>query len=764
MTKGWHALRKPRAAKNKAFLKILLLVTTCTLTVVLVLSTILYHAAHQLITEQSIQMSMQSFQQIRSTFDLMRTTANSVATQVLLEETCSGLLLSVDEKAIDPIETYKAIRQMKLYTNVNESLDSIYIINRGIDKLYTSEVKGIYAHVADFYDKEFLDILDHYPAYQDRVLIKRTVQKSYENGFMRDHDVYTYIAANMYDGKQLQSAIAINISSAWLVENILASQPLQEGMMEIIDIAESSPLLQLNMLSAVPRDALKAPVQKMIQEGKNHCVFSYQGHPYFISHLFSPQIGWSFVKVVPWSSVFGLLDQLSRIMFIAVLFIALLGIGASLLCTGWIYRLYGLVESKYNQLADSKRENANPLQASFLNDFVLGIKQYPPTQLPALLTEYAVPLQAQELCTLVALKIDHFEQLKERYAEIDLHSIKYGLQNIFEEVFSASFRAVGIPDHQDYLLFIIANTKEPTGQETISEAFVRFCGTVNIFIDNNYNLVGTSRQVRVDQLYELWPDISYGLAQTFFYPSNTYVDCTQAHCEHSRTISPKQLKHGILEALRNADLRGAKQEYEQFTLFLLHACFEDYINLMTWLGFSIARVLGGYEKEQDHPDFFTEFLFRIKECEKKTEVDQLFVDVFTRVCAVIEAANSKTGAMGKMDKVQAYIREHYREPDLTLDHIANEFSLSTAYLGKIFKKLTALSIAEYINQCRLEDVVAQMAHSSRSIKELSESCGFSPGNYFYTYFKKRYGLTPQAYREKLASTQASQQNAANLEE
>ncbi|MEG0126883.1 MAG: hypothetical protein RR816_12475, partial [Clostridia bacterium] len=103
------------------------------------------------------------------TFDLMRTTANSVATQVLLEETCSGLLLSVDEKAIDPIETYKAIRQMKLYTNVNESLDSIYIINRGIDKLYTSEVKGIYAHVADFYDKEFLDILDHYPAYQDRV-------------------------------------------------------------------------------------------------------------------------------------------------------------------------------------------------------------------------------------------------------------------------------------------------------------------------------------------------------------------------------------------------------------------------------------------------------------------------------------------------------------------------------------------------------------------------------------------------------------------
>ncbi|MEG1676880.1 MAG: hypothetical protein RR379_04365 [Clostridia bacterium] len=87
MKKGWHALRMPRAAKNKAFLKILLLVTTCTLTVVLVLSTILYHAAHQLITEQSIQMSMQSFQQIRSTFDLMRTTANSVATQVLLEET-----------------------------------------------------------------------------------------------------------------------------------------------------------------------------------------------------------------------------------------------------------------------------------------------------------------------------------------------------------------------------------------------------------------------------------------------------------------------------------------------------------------------------------------------------------------------------------------------------------------------------------------------------------------------------------------------------
>lgn len=32
-------------------------------------------------------------------------------------------------------------------------------------------------------------------------------------------------------------------------------------------------------------------------------------------------------------------------------------------------------------------------------------------------------------------------------------------------------------------------------------------------------------------------------------------------------------------------------------------------------------------------------------------------------------------------------------------------------------------------------------------KEIAENCGFVSTNYFYTFFKKKTGVTPQAYRE-----------------
>lgn len=60
-----------------------------------------------------------------------------------------------------------------------------------------------------------------------------------------------------------------------------------------------------------------------------------------------------------------------------------------------------------------------------------------------------------------------------------------------------------------------------------------------------------------------------------------------------------------------------------------------------------------------------------------------------------------------------------------------------------------MSVADYINAERLEWVLGELKNTDRPAKEIAEECGFASTNYFYTYFRKKIGVTPQAYREQV---------------
>ena len=58
-------------------------------------------------------------------------------------------------------------------------------------------------------------------------------------------------------------------------------------------------------------------------------------------------------------------------------------------------------------------------------------------------------------------------------------------------------------------------------------------------------------------------------------------------------------------------------------------------------------------------------------------------------------------------------------------------------------------MAEYTNKLRLDVIMMQIAQTDRPIKDIVLENGFGTSNYFYTYFKKKTGMTAQVYREKM---------------
>ena len=81
--------------------------------------------------------------------------------------------------------------------------------------------------------------------------------------------------------------------------------------------------------------------------------------------------------------------------------------------------------------------------------------------------------------------------------------------------------------------------------------------------------------------------------------------------------------------------------------------------------------------------------------------------------------------------------------------IAEEHNLSADYLRKIYKMTVGESLSDYIMQERLRIAKEKLENSSETSRDIADSCGFSNANYFYTCFKKSYGMSPTTYRSML---------------
>ncbi|MDW7659547.1 MAG: helix-turn-helix transcriptional regulator, partial [Bacillota bacterium] len=103
-----------------------------------------------------------------------------------------------------------------------------------------------------------------------------------------------------------------------------------------------------------------------------------------------------------------------------------------------------------------------------------------------------------------------------------------------------------------------------------------------------------------------------------------------------------------------------------------------------------------------------------------------------------------------VERAMNMIRERYMEPDFSTKLAAQEVSLSIVYFNRLFKKETGVSFSTCLNKYRLDMACILLATTDLSMSQICERVSFVNESYFYTLFKKEYGITPQKYRIKQA--------------
>ena len=78
--------------------------------------------------------------------------------------------------------------------------------------------------------------------------------------------------------------------------------------------------------------------------------------------------------------------------------------------------------------------------------------------------------------------------------------------------------------------------------------------------------------------------------------------------------------------------------------------------------------------------------------------------------------------------------------------LAKKYHISSSTLSHQFKKITGVSVFEYLVSCRLALAKAQLAKTKMRINEIVEECGFCDNSNFSRTFKKSVGMTPSQFR------------------
>lgn len=133
-----------------------------------------------------------------------------------------------------------------------------------------------------------------------------------------------------------------------------------------------------------------------------------------------------------------------------------------------------------------------------------------------------------------------------------------------------------------------------------------------------------------------------------------------------------------------------------------------------------------------------------------------FMSILYELSLCEEARTLSSSSFAKMEvysesrrvqKVQRYINEHYRE-EIRLNTLADMVGMTPVSFSRFFRLRTGKTLSDYIVEIRLGYAIRLLIDSSRTIAEICYDCGFNNLSNFNRMFKRKKSCSPKEFRER----------------
>ncbi len=134
----------------------------------------------------------------------------------------------------------------------------------------------------------------------------------------------------------------------------------------------------------------------------------------------------------------------------------------------------------------------------------------------------------------------------------------------------------------------------------------------------------------------------------------------------------------------------------------------------------------------------------------------IFFHILSTVKPEKQGAQVRKGHMARhINSIDEYINHHLNQK-ITLNDIASAVHLSTKQVSRIVLQEYHCSVPELLSSKRLANAVSLLTNTDMPVAQIIDTVFCHSPHYFYTVFRKKYGISPLQYRKKQGLKQNEQ--------
>ncbi|MCB0689496.1 MAG: helix-turn-helix transcriptional regulator [Saprospiraceae bacterium] len=103
-----------------------------------------------------------------------------------------------------------------------------------------------------------------------------------------------------------------------------------------------------------------------------------------------------------------------------------------------------------------------------------------------------------------------------------------------------------------------------------------------------------------------------------------------------------------------------------------------------------------------------------------------------------------------ISKITRHIRKNVHKPDYQISDLCGEVKLSRSQVYRKIKEISGRTFTDLLYQARMDKSLTLLQSNQHNISEIASKVGFRDTSYFIRSFRKKYGVTPGQFRERIA--------------
>lgn len=725
---------------EKLYMRILRAFVILVAVVIVLTAALLYMTSDSIVTNltyrNNLQTLKESYNRIQSGFAKAYTLTNMIYSD-------PDVSYALNDETFQANKLMRTVHRLNAYREMESSIYSIYVYNGNTQEVMVSGPRHgsienkVFGVDADFFDTGLKDIIQNLSRYNRGMPIARVIQ-TLENSEITSYEGYTSFFSQGYDPTHIS-----NVFVNYTVDLFELQQ--SEGMVTLID--DDGRVIASNCYSMgydmTQHHDMWHQLTDDVKENDSFRV-RYDGEDVLVTYLnVRMDNSWKLIKVVPFSQVSTEIDALRRLVLLITILVFAIGIVATWITSRFIYVPIHQINQELDQA------NEENVQLRFLS------RQQAMRRL--MVGDIVDDERLADMLSFVrgkTLRIVYMRCLNHNAIRREMNVTDYqdwvrSIVNRMENELRIHFYVIGVDFHsgREFAFALAGNAQQMSDDMILSQVAVAQ-GHVEEASGASMQMTLSPTYTDLMQCTQMFSQLQDASFRSMCLPEIHRAFMDQISAPEDDLFDYQTSKENQLSSMMLGEqfdqVAALTREILEQTFGCSFYIVDMTVARLTFVYISVLKLL--YSRFGTQQEIVLPDQFHLSHMEDPKELYDYFDGLLQRVIDVSREKKSNR-TQDIVHKVNDFLAENLGDCTINLDAVAEPIGMSAAYVSRIYKLSSGMTISEALNRLRINKAKELLRSQKQlTVAQIAEITGFTSNTYFSRAFKRDTGMTPNEYR------------------